>query len=184
MRIGILKEVPPEKRVAITPETVLGLTKKGITFHVEKGAGESALFSDEMFKSAGAEVAGRKEVIEKSDIIVSVSSLSAGDLKDIPNTKVLVGAFNPFGNAELVSAFTDGKYTAFSLELISRSTRAQSMDILSSMAIVAGYRAVLDAARMLPRFFPMFMSAAGTIKPAKMLILGAGVAGLQALAIA
>ncbi len=184
MIIGVLKEVLPEKRVAITPDIVAALKQKGVTFQVENGAGEQALFSDELYKAAGAELADRNTVVQKSDVIACVSSLTVEVLKDIPNNKVLVGAFNPFGNKELLQAFTAGKYTTFSLELIPRTTRAQAMDILSSMATVAGYRAVLSAANMLPRFFPMFMSAAGTIKPAKILILGAGVAGLQAIAIA
>ena len=184
MKIGILKETLPEKRVAVTPETVAALGKKGVQFIVENEAGASALYFDEMYKEAGAEIADRKHIYNNCEIITCVSSFTKEELKEIPKDKILLGAFNPFTNGELIGAFKDEGYTTFSMELIPRTTRAQAMDILSSMATVAGYKAVLDAARLLPRFFPMFMSAAGTIKPAKVLILGAGVAGLQAIAIA
>jgi NAD(P) transhydrogenase subunit alpha len=151
---------------------------------VESNAGEKVFVTDKAYEEAGASVADRKTVLAQCDLILQINSLSVDELNDLDASKVVLGALNPFQNATLVEKLVAKKITSFSLELVPRISRAQSMDILSSMATVAGYKAVLDAALHLPRFFPMFMSAAGTIKPAKMLILGAGVAGLQAIAIA
>lgn len=183
MKIGILKEKKPEKRIVLMPESVKTLINLKAEFLVEKGAGATVYVDDSVYEEAGATIADRKKVLSDSDIILQINPFSIEEIKDIDSSKVLIALMEPFVNKDLVKTFVSKKLTTFSLELVPRISRAQSMDILSSMATVAGYRAVLDAALRLPRFFPMFMSAAGTIKPAKVLILGAGVAGLQAIAI-
>ncbi len=184
MKIGILKEQKPEKRVVLMPDSVKVLVNLKAELIVEKGAGNAAFVDDSEYEGAGAKVADRKEVISDSDVILQINPFLAEDIENIGPSKVLIAMMDPFANKKIVETFVKNKITTFSLELVPRISRAQSMDILSSMATVAGYKAVLDAASRLPRFFPMFMSAAGTIKPAKVLILGAGVAGLQAIAIA
>jgi H+-translocating NAD(P) transhydrogenase subunit alpha len=183
MTIAVLKEISPETRVALTPETVQKLTQTRVNIVVEQGAGENAQFSDPDYIHAGAGVFTRNEILEKADCVLTLSPLKAEELTRLKG-KMLIGALDPYKSKSQIDALLDGGITSFSLDLLPRTTMAQSMDILSSMATVAGYRAVLDAATRLPRFFPMFMSAAGTIKPAMMLILGAGVAGLQAIATA
>lgn len=184
MKIGILKEQEPEKRVVLMPEAVKALHGLKAEMLVEKDAGLTVFVENKEYEDAGAKLVDRQAILSESDMILSVNSLSTKEISTLDSSKVLVAAMNPFANKEVVSELLAKKITSFSLELVPRITRAQSMDILSSMATIAGYRAVLDAALELPRFFPMFMSAAGTIKPAKMLILGAGVAGLQAIAVA
>jgi NAD(P) transhydrogenase subunit alpha len=184
MTIGILKELMPENRVALLPEAVSSLNDLKVKIFVEKGAGENANASDKRYVEAGAEIFSQAEIINNSDLILMVNEPSSEMLKMLAKNKMIVGTFNPLSNLELVRSFQSGIITSFSLDAVPRITRAQSMDVLSSMATVAGYRAILDAAFKLPTFFPMFMSAAGTIKPAKVLILGAGVAGLQAVATA
>lgn len=184
MIIGLLKDDQPESRVAFLPDMCGAILQmcKGVC--VETGAGDSSLVTDDMYRSAGAEVMSRSAVIDKSDILVSVNGFATADIVQLPADKVLIGAMNPLSNKDLVHALKKHGQTAFSLDLLPRTTRAQAMDILSSMATVAGYKAVLMAANHLPVFFPMFMTAAGTIPPGKVLILGAGVAGLQAIATA
>ena len=184
MKIGVLKEKAPEKRVVLMPESVKTLVGLKVELLVEKEAGKEAFVDDKEYTEAGAQVANRKAVIEQADVLLVINPLEKEEVKMLGASKVLIGALNPYSNKPLIEELVATKTTSFSLELVPRISRAQSMDILSSMATVAGYKAVLDAALTLPRFFPMFMSAAGTIKPAKMLILGAGVAGLQAIAIA
>lgn len=184
MKIGVLKEKAPEKRVVLMPEAVKTLVGLKAELLVEKDAGEKVFVSDEQFVEAGANILERKALMEQADVILVINPLEPDEVKTLDASKVLIGALNPYSNKPLVEALLAKGLSSFSLELVPRISRAQSMDILSSMATVAGYKAVLDAAYALPRFFPMFMSAAGTIKPAKMLILGAGVAGLQAIAIA
>lgn len=183
IKIGILKEPESEKRVVLMPEAVKALIGLKAEVWIESGAGENAYITDMEYQQAGAEVSDRKLVISNSNMLLQINPFSEADIALFDADKILVAAMDPFTNSSLVRQLADKKITSFSLELVPRISRAQSMDILSSMATVAGYRAVLDAALHLPRFFPMFMSAAGTIKPAKVLILGAGVAGLQALAI-
>lgn len=183
MTIGILKEQQPELRVSLLPESVKALCNLKADVLVETGAGERVFVDDSEYIQAGAKIESKTSVLEKSDILVFINPPEQKVINTINPSKILIGAMNPFVNLELVKQMAEKKILSFSLELIPRTTRAQSMDILSSMATIAGYRAVLDAALHLPRFFPMFMSAAGTIKPAKMLILGAGVAGLQAIAV-
>ncbi|GIV31681.1 MAG: NAD(P) transhydrogenase subunit alpha [Saprospiraceae bacterium] len=185
MTLGILKEGPSENRVAISPDTVPALLKLGIEkVLVEKGAGERAGMPDAAYQEAGAEIVSADDVFAKSDIVVKIHRLSEDQLGRLRKGQILIGQFNPLWEPSLVEPLHKAGVTAFSLDLLPRTTRAQAMDVLSSMATVAGYKAVLLAANHLPRFFPMFMTAAGTIKPAKVLIIGAGVAGLQAIATA
>jgi H+-translocating NAD(P) transhydrogenase subunit alpha len=183
MTIAVLKEFSPETRVALTPETVQKLTQTGATVLIENRAGENAHFADSDYLKAGGKIVSRKEVLEKADCLLTLSPVKPEEIREWKG-KMLIGALDPYRNKPQIDALLAGRITSFSLELLPRTTLAQSMDILSSMGTVSGYRAVLDAATRLPRFFPMFMSAAGTIKPAMMLILGAGVAGLQAIATA
>jgi H+-translocating NAD(P) transhydrogenase subunit alpha len=182
MTIGILREPTFEKRVVVTPEVILQLKKLNTNVLVERDAGSSAYISDKLFVDAGAEIADRSKVIAQSEVLLRINAFEESEIKGCKAGQVLLAMFNPYQNKPLVDKLVTQGVTAFSLEMVPRITRAQSMDVLSSMATVAGYRAVLDAALHLPRFFPMFMTAAGTIKPAKVLILGAGVAGLQAIA--
>ncbi len=184
MIIGVLKEQQPENRVALTPEGVKSLIALQCEVYIEKDAGNNAFFSDEQYLNAGAQAVSRVDVISKADIVLTINSLQEAELGSLKPGVLLIGCFNPFFNHNFVKSLQGSGYTSFSMELVPRTTRAQAMDILSSMATIAGYKAVLEAALALPKFFPMFMSAAGTIKPTKMLILGAGVAGLQAIATA
>ena len=184
MIIGILKEKNNENRVAMLPGEVQAVRKLGIEVMVERGAGERAFAFDGDYVSAGATAGDRNEIIGKSDLLVSVNPPIDDKITDFKNGQILCCIVNPVENREWLEKARVQGLTVFALDLIPRTTRAQAMDILSSMATVAGYKAVIHAASLLPKFFPMFMSAAGTIKPAKVLVLGAGVAGLQALAIA
>jgi len=184
MKIGILKETDPEKRVVMLPESIATLKKlKVSTVLVEKGAGENAFASDEDYKSAGAEISDRKEILSGCELILKLNPPEKKEVEALDEGKVLISMLNPFFNTELIKTLNGKGITSFGLEMVPRTTRAQSMDVLSSQATIAGYKAVLEAASNLPHFFPMFMTAAGTIKPAKVLIIGAGVAGLQAIAI-
>jgi len=184
MTIGVLREQMPETRVAITPEGVKALVALQCELYIEKDAGNNAFFTDVQYIEAGAKIVSRADILGKSDIVLTINSLQEKEFKSIKSSALLIGCFNPFFNLDFIKILQQSGFTSFSMELVPRTTRAQAMDILSSMATVAGYKAVLEAALELPKFFPMFMSAAGTIKPAKMLILGAGVAGLQAIATA
>lgn len=183
MTIGILKEIATEKRVALLPEAVGELVKQGNEVLVETGAGTSAWVSDSDYQKAGATVVPRDKV-KQALLLLGIHAPDAVEMAALKGEQVFVGAVNPLGDKALADAAVKAGLSLFSLDIIPRTTRAQAMDVLSSMATVSGYKAVLTAASLLPRFFPMFMSAAGTIKPAKMLILGAGVAGLQAIATA
>jgi NAD(P) transhydrogenase subunit alpha len=182
MILGLLKEQSNENRVALLPETVQSLSDLKVEVWVEQDAGANALATDADYENAGAKVVSRKEVFEKSDVLLQIQPPVAEDIKKIGKNQVWISAFNPLWETELVKTFLEKGITTFSLDSIPRTTRAQAMDILSSMATVAGYKAVLEGAMKLPTFFPMFMTAAGTIRPANVLILGAGVAGLQAIA--
>lgn len=183
MIVGILKEPSFETRVSLLAESVAALIKKGITVIVENGAGEMAFCSDGDYIKAGAAVKKRSELINHSDILLSIHPPQDSEISSM-NGKILVGVFNPLMNNDLVVLMADNKITTFSMDMLPRTTRAQSMDVLSSQANIAGYKAVLEAANAYSRYFPMFMTAAGSIAPAKVLILGAGVAGLQAIATA
>ena len=184
MITGILRESGAEKRVAMLPGEAAGLKKLGVDVIVENDAGNNAFAFDADYKAAGISPEPRKDVISKSALLLSVNPIPGKDLDYCTEGKVLCSVLNPVENSDWLDKARIQGLTVLALDLIPRTTRAQSMDILSSMATVAGYKAVLDAASLLPGFFPMFMSAAGTIKPSKVLILGAGVAGLQAIAIA
>ncbi len=178
MTIGVLKE--REDRVSILPEAVAQLTKKGITVLVEQGAGDSAFAFDSDYQQAGASIAPREQVASGSDILLSINQPELSGLSN----KVLIGVFQPLYHPDEVQKWAADKTTVFSLDMLPRTTRAQSMDVLSSQANISGYKAVLLAANLYSRYLPMFMTAAGSIAPAKVLILGAGVAGLQAIATA
>ncbi len=182
MIIGILKEEKPEQRVALLPESVSTLVKMGVSLFVEEGAGSGAYAADADYITAGAKIAGKEEVIRESGMLIKINPFTGKELSLCSEGKILLAVINPYFNLDVVKALAAANITCFSLDVIPRTSRAQAMDILSSMATVAGYKAVLTAANSLPKFFPMFMTAAGTITPAKVLILGAGVAGLQALA--
>src|SRR5690554_2200416 len=184
MILGILKESGTETRVAMLPEILSGLTEQKVEILVEKSAGAKAFAPDEAYVEYGAKVVSREEIFAKADLLLQIQPPSEEDVKKLKESQVWISAFNPLWETGLVKTFLQQGLTSFSLDSVPRTTRAQAMDILSSMATVAGYKAVLEAALRLPTFFPMFMTAAGTIRPANVLILGAGVAGLQATAIA
>jgi NAD(P) transhydrogenase subunit alpha len=184
MIIGILKESGTENRVAILPAEVVALKKLGIDVLVENNAGERAFTTDNAYAEAGARIANRKQVISDAEMLLSVNPPVEDDIKSFRDGQILCAVLNPVENRDWLERARLYGLSVLALDLIPRTTRAQSMDILSSMATVSGYKAVLEAASLLPKFFPMFMSAAGTIKPSRVLILGAGVAGLQAIAIA
>ena len=181
MTVGLLKEPAHETRVSLLAESVAVLAKKGITVLVERGAGERSFCSDTDYSNAGAQIKERGDVIGASDILLSIyAPAETGKMA----SKILLGVYQPLFNTEQTKEWAAGNITSFSLDMLPRTTRAQAMDVLSSQANIAGYKAVLTAANTYSRYFPMFMTAAGSIKPAKVLILGAGVAGLQAIATA
>jgi NAD(P) transhydrogenase subunit alpha len=190
MIIAVAKETyPGERRVALVPASVPPLIKTGGRVVVQSGAGIAAGFTDDAYRQAGAEVIGdRRQLLQSADVLLQVRGLGANpqageaDLDLVRDTLVIVAPFDPLGNPAAVREVADRGVTLFAMELIPRITRAQSMDVLSSMATIAGYKAVLLAANMLPKMFPMLMTAAGTLTPAKVFIIGAGVAGLQAIA--
>jgi NAD(P) transhydrogenase subunit alpha len=183
MTIGVLRELSPETRVSLLDETVTALTKKGHQVWIEKGAGEAAFCTDAAYVAAGAQVADRSAVIAASNVLLTMHPFSWEAATSLTG-KIMVGAFQPLYKKEWIQLLAQAGATCFSLDMLPRTTRAQSMDILSSQANIAGYKAVLLAANTYGRYFPMFMTAAGSIAPAKVLILGAGVAGLQAIATA
>lgn len=183
MTIGVLSEEEPESRVSLLPEHVAILTKSSITVLVEPNAGVRAYADNTAYEKAGAEITAKEAIMDRADIILSIHDRSLQPGENLKG-KVLIGMYGALTNKERMQILAQQGATVFSMEMLPRTTRAQSMDILSSQANIAGYRAVLLAASHLPRYFPMFMTAAGTIAPAKVLILGAGVAGLQAIATA
>lgn len=191
MKIAVAKESEPgERRVALTPDVVSRLVKKGLEISVESGAGDSAFFSNEAYVTAGATIVDDASVLwGNADIVLKVQPPRTRDsgeveLQWLKDHGVLISFLNPLGDPEKVQAIAHHNVTALSMEMIPRTTRAQSMDALSSQASLAGYKAVLMAATELPKYFPMLTTAAGTIRPAKVFIMGAGVAGLQAIATA
>ena len=183
MTIGLLKEPSHETRVSLLDEAVNSLTKKGITVLVEAGAGEKAFCSNAAFEKAGGKIVSRQDVLQSSDMILAIHPPATAEIAGLKNP-LLVGVFQPLYQPGLMKEWAAAGATTFSLDMLPRTTRAQSMDVLSSQANIAGYRAVLLGATTYPRYMPMFMTAAGSIKPAKVMILGAGVAGLQAIATA
>ena len=182
MTVGVLKEPGFETRVSLLAETASLLIKKGIAVRVEKDAGSKAFCSNEQYLQAGASVCGRDEVIASSDLLLAIHPFPAPGPE--LQSRIFVGVYQPLYNYKLMEEWARHGCTVFSLDMLPRTTRAQSMDVLSSQANIAGYKAVLLAANLFPRYFPMFMTAAGSISPAKVLVLGAGVAGLQAVATA
>ena len=192
MIVGVPKEIyPGERRVALTPVVVPMLAKAGLEVAIEAGAGAAAGYPDAQYQEKGAKVLpGRAAVFAQADIIVQVLSHGANDKNggnDLPllrRGQILIGFLRPLASAETVQEVAQTGATAFAVELMPRTTRAQSMDALSSMASIAGYKAVIAVADALPKIFPMMTTAAGTITPSRVLVIGAGVAGLQAIATA
>jgi len=183
MIIGVLKEPSPETRVSLLPEHVATLKKWNVTVCVETNAGATAFANDDKYTAAGAAIKPRAEILQNCDIILSINPVTKSEIANL-QSKIALGVFQPLYNTGLIKDFAAGNVTVFSMDMLPRTTRAQSMDVLSSQANIAGYKAVLLAANVFPKYFPMFMTAAGSVPPAKMMILGAGVAGLQAIATA
>jgi NAD(P) transhydrogenase subunit alpha len=184
MILGILKENSGDKRVSLLPEQAAVLVAKQVNVILETGAGNAAYSVDATYTDKNVSVKDRLTVLSTSDLVLSINPLSASEMAQLKPGAVVLGTFQPLFNTDLVKQAIDKKASLFSMDMIPRTTRAQSMDVLSSQANIAGYRAVLLAATMFPKYFPMFMTAAGSIPPAKMVIIGAGVAGLQAIATA
>jgi H+-translocating NAD(P) transhydrogenase subunit alpha len=185
MRIGVPKEMAAgEHRVALVPEVIGKLTAKGLEVLVQSGAGADALLSDDAFAQAGASVSSDAGEIWRSDVVVTISPPDPEAIRTLGPGSILIGFLAPLTSPATTRALADAKATAFAMESIPRISRAQSMDALSSQSNVAGYRAALLGAEEMGRFYPMLMTAAGTIPPAKVLVLGVGVAGLQAIATA
>jgi H+-translocating NAD(P) transhydrogenase subunit alpha len=185
MQIGVPTETASgERRVALVPEVVRKLTGKGHEILVQRGAGAGALIPDAQFEEAGAQLVDDPGAAFAADLVVKVAPPSSDEVGQLNEDSVLIGFLQPLTNADGVRALAGAKVTAFALESVPRISRAQSMDALSSQANIGGYKAVLIAAGEIGRFFPMLMTAAGTIRPATVLVLGAGVAGLQAIATA
>ena len=184
MIIGILKEQNGEQRVSILPEQAELLIKNGNTVWLESGAGEAAFAADAAYTAKKVSIESRDKILKEADILLSYWAPPEAVAGHIRSGSLLIGVYQPLFQYKLMQNWSEQKLTSFSLDMIPRTTRAQSMDVLSSQANIAGYKAVLLAANLFPRYFPMFMTAAGSIAPAKVLILGAGVAGLQAVATA
>ncbi len=185
MRLGVPQETASgERRVALVPEVVKKLTGKGLEVVVQSGAGAAALIPDELYVEAGAEVTSDPSQVWGADVVVKVAPPTAQEVGQLGDGSVLVGFLAPLTAGETIGALRDARATAFAMEAIPRISRAQAMDALSSQSNVAGYKAALLGATEMGRFYPMLMTAAGTIPPAKVLVLGIGVAGLQALATA
>ena len=184
MKIAVLKEAAGETRCAAIPETVKKFVGLGAEVAVERGAGEEAAIPDAEFETAGASLGSRKDVLKGAGIILCVNGPDAKDLAGAEKGALLVGALDPPGRREAVDGYAAAGLDALAMEWMPRITRAQSMDILSSQSILAGYKAVVDAANAYGRAFPMMMTAAGTVSPAKVFVMGVGVAGLQAIATA
>ena len=184
MRIAVAKEIRPgEKRVALVPDIISKLTKAGLEVVIESGAGVAAGFPDEQFTAAGASIKSGN-VISDADIVASVTSLTPDQIKSLKKGAITISFLSPTTGVDSIEAAVAAGVTALSLELVPRISRAQSMDALTSQALCAGYKATLVGAELSPRFFPLLMTAAGTVTPAQVVVLGAGVAGLQAIATA
>ena len=184
MRIAVPREIKSgEKRVALVPDIISKLTKAGLEVVIETGAGVAAQYSDKQFSDAGAQVKST-DVIADADVVLSVQPLNPAQMKTLKKGAITISFLSPTGSADSIEAAISAGVTAISLEMVPRISRAQSMDALTSQALCAGYKASLVAAELSPKFFPLLMTAAGTITPAKVVVLGAGVAGLQAIATA
>ncbi len=185
MKISVPKERRPhERRVAASPDSVKRLVGMGLEVVVESGAGAGATFADDAYKAAGAGIVGEGQALGAGEIVLKVQRPSAEELRACRRGAVLVGMLAPLQHPDEIPAYAAAGVTSFAMELVPRITRAQSMDVLSSQANLAGYRIVLEAATAFGRAFPMMMTAAGTVPPARVLVMGAGVAGLQAIATA
>ena len=184
MKIAVLKEGGEETRVAAIPETVKKFAGLGATVTVEQGAGEGASIADAEFQSAGAAIGSRAEALKDADIILCVTGPDPASLQGAKQGALLIGALDPAKRGEAISGYAKAGLEALAMEWMPRITRAQSMDILSSQSNLAGYKAVVDGASLYGRAFPMMMTAAGTVSPAKVFVMGVGVAGLQAIATA
>ncbi len=184
MTIGILKEAAGENRVVCLPDIVKQLVGRGVQVLVESNAGAASSVSDDDYKNAGASISSADQVLSTADLVLKINLFTKEEISRLKPGSVTLSILQPLFHKELVLALLEQGVTSFALDMIPRTTRGQAMDILSSQATVAGYKAVLSAASHLPKFFPMFMTAAGSITPAKVLILGAGVAGLQAISTA
>jgi NAD(P) transhydrogenase subunit alpha len=186
VKVGTPKESSPdERRVALVPDTVTRLAAAALEISVESGAGSLAYFPDEAYQQVGAKVIkGASALLGESDVVLKVQAPSAAEVEMLRKDAVLISFLQPATQGDIIQALAKRRVTAFSLELVPRISRAQSMDALSSQASVSGYKAVLMAAGRVGKFFPMMMTAAGTIPPARVLVMGAGVAGLQAIATA
>jgi NAD(P) transhydrogenase subunit alpha len=184
MRIAVPKEIKPgEKRVALVPDIISKLIKSGHEVVIESGAGVAAEYSDKQFIDAGAEIKSG-DVLSNSDVILSVQPLTPSQIKSLKKGALTISFLSPVTASDSIEAAVSNSITSLSLELVPRISRAQSMDALTSQALCAGYKASLVAAELSPKFFPLLMTAAGTVTPAKVIVLGAGVAGLQAIATA
>jgi NAD(P) transhydrogenase subunit alpha len=184
MRIAVPKEIKSgEKRVALVPDIISKLTKAGLEVVIETGAGVAAQYSDKQFSDAGAQVKS-SDVIAGADVVLSVQPLNPAQMKTLKKGAITISFLSPTTSTDSIEAAISAGVTAISLEMVPRISRAQSMDALTSQALCAGYKASLVAAELSPKFFPLLMTAAGTITPAKVVVLGAGVAGLQAIATA
>jgi NAD(P) transhydrogenase subunit alpha len=186
LSVSILREVTPdEKRVALVPESVKKLTDKGFKVHIERGAGDNARYPDSSYRESGAEVLeSAREVLSLAQIILKVQPPTPEEIDAISPGSFVIGLLQHYKYPERVKKMAERSVNAFAIELIPRISRAQSIDALSSQAAVAGYKAAIIAANLSSRFFPMLTTAAGTIRPSKVLVIGAGVAGLQAIATA
>ncbi len=185
MLIGVPAETATgERRVALVPETVARLIKAGLQVSVQRGAGTPAAFTDDAYQKAGASLDDAAGIWSKADVVVKVQRPSADELGSARAGSLLIGFLSTLGDPAYVDALAARKITALSMDAIPRTTKAQSMDALSSQSNIAGYKGALIAADRLPKFFPMLTTAAGTIPPAKVMVIGAGVAGLQAIATA
>lgn len=187
MKVAVLRETTAhERRVALVPDSLKPVLAAGFSVHVEAGAGDAATFHDELYRLAGAVVHDdRVALLEGADVVLRVGPpVAPADVDALPSGSILIGFLFPLANLEATRRLAERRISALAMDQIPRTTRAQKMDALSSQATVAGYRAVLLAAERLGKFFPMLMTAAGTVPPARILVLGAGVAGLQAIATA
>ena len=184
MKIAVLKEAAGETRCAAIPETVKKFAALGAEVAVERGAGAGASIADSDFEAAGAKVGSPKDVLKGAGVILCVNGPDASELAGVEQGALLVGALDPAGRRKAIDGYASAGLDALAMEWMPRITRAQSMDILSSQSNLAGYKAVVDAANAYGRAFPMMMTAAGTVSPAKVFVMGVGVAGLQAIATA
>jgi H+-translocating NAD(P) transhydrogenase subunit alpha len=185
MKVGVARESDPgETRVAVVPDTARRLVDDGVEVVVERGAGEAATFADADYEAAGTRAVAVEELYAEADVVCKVRKPSADEVARLRDAQVLIGLLQPLAQPDLARSLAERGVSAFSLDSIPRVTRAQPMDALSSQSTVAGYKATILAAEHLGKFFPMLTTAAGTIPPAKILVLGAGVAGLQAIATA